>query len=472
MIYHGNNSVQRVFVGEQEAPEVYRGRDLIWSRRLGGMWRYEFEERGGVYDAHTYAAENGRGRLSVEHTSFPFSVASGYPGLVFMTANPVQVTSHTVMVLHSGLLAPPVGDDILLEVELFMNGNDAGAWEFGLFGNSIGLVFDRTGLEINMAPRLWAGRNETKLPLHGAADDSEVGGRKGGHVGLWISPKNGWVRAYLGKQFIKELTLDKSTLRADVPLDFRFANRAAFFISPIGPFTPVPVPVFPPGIHAVQQSTGIMAFRRAHQLGWTEGYVEPPPEPTPETDTPIVEADDSLSLQVEYTVKGPWRVEVPQWARSVEVVALGGGGGGSGGDIIGANACNGGDAGQWAAGTFTNLPSTLSIYVGGGGDPGASTKGGYEGEASWVRTGSGEVKALPGGGGQGYGDPSGRSPGNREFFGRQFIGGKAVGQTVRGDSPGGGGGAASTKPIGRTLGGAGGTGKIWLKFSSNETPGP
>lgn len=467
MIFHGGNTVQRVFVGEQEATEVYRGRDLIWAKRLGGMWRYVFEGRGGIYDAHTYAAENGQGRLSVEDTSFPFSVASGYPGLVFMTANPVQVTSHTAMVLHSGLLAPPVGEDILLEVELFMNGNDAGAWEFGLFNNRIGLVFDRTGLEINMAPRLWAGRNETKLPLHSAADDSEVEGRKGGHVGLWISPKNGWVRAYLGREFVKELPLDKSVLFADRPLNFRFANRAAFFISPIGPFTPVPVPVFPPGLHAVQQSTGAMALRRARELGWTDGYVAPPPEPTPETDTPTVEADNSLSLEVEYVVQGSHRVEVPQWARSVQVVALGGGGGGSGGDALGLGACNGGDAGQWASGTFTDLPETLSLFVGAGGQPGASVKGGYEGQASWVRTGSGDVTAAPGGGGQGYGDPIGRSAGVREFFGRRFVGGEIAWQTEPGKAPGGGGGAASTKPIGRTLGGAGGAGKVWLRFSSN-----
>lgn len=467
MIYYGDTPVQRLFLGDNEISEVYRGGSLVWRKGGAGKWRFEFQGRSGIYDLHTYAEDNGQGRIEVEKTTFPFSAGHEYPGLYFVTGNPVQYSSHTIFHLKSGLISTSEPDEILIEIDLFLVGADNGAWSVSLFDGAVGMVFDKTGLEAGLRPRLWCGQYEETMRMSRVETGGPaIGGYPAGRAALWVSPEKGFVRAYLGNSARQEVTFDPRVFNPSEPLNVRFENKAAFMLIPTPTWIPTPVPIYPPGIHAVSEYTGQEARRRLAELGWAEKPIEVPDEVDPNLLDPNRGDDDTLWADTVYSTAGSHRVSVPTWARSVQVVALGGGGGGSGGDLLGSNACRGGQPGQWASGVLTDLPSALSIHVGAGGAAGPSVQPGAAGVASWVRTGNAEIKGAGGAGGSGYGDPAGLSPGTKEFFGRQYVGGAVAWQTEPGHAPGGGGGAADTKPIGRRLGGNGGAGKIWLRFSS------
>lgn len=266
MIYGGDLGVQRMYIGDQEVTVAFKGRDVIWSKRLGGSWRFEFPGRSGAYSLNGYCDENER--LHCEKTSFPIVAKDGYPGLVFTTANPIQYSSHQVFYLLSGLLAPSTPDDVLIELELFLIGADNGAISVGLFDNAIGMVFDKTGLEVNLAPRLWCGENSERSSLGSTwVDGMKIEGYDAGHVALWVSPSRGFVRSYQAHTLWKEIPFSHDVWKPDAHLNVRFANSAAFITTPT--FPPVTIPVFPPGLHAVVQHTGEMARRRAAELGYT-----------------------------------------------------------------------------------------------------------------------------------------------------------------------------------------------------------
>jgi hypothetical protein len=163
---------------------------------------------------------------------------------------------------------------------------------------------------------------------------------------------------------------------------------------------------------------------------------------------------------------------VPDWARTIEAVAVGGGGGGGAGSFGSTGTRFGGGGGgaagvcrgDWPAGS---LAATLSVAVGTGGPPGLAASGG-SGNGSVVYSGSRAILVAPGGGGGGLGGNSAGAAGlggagtpNSNGGGASSVTGPgATGKSFdRPDAPGGGGAGGGLDAAGvARAGGAGGDG--------------
>lgn len=262
-VYLGTQLLQRCYIGPHRVDEVYRGARRVWRQPTSGRWRFEFPGRAGVYNAADYAADVDR--LDCELTTFPVSVASGYPGLYLATANPLQYSSNTVLHVRSPLLFPDPATELLVEFELAMGGTDNGALRFSLFDDAVGMVFDKTGLEAGMTPRLWAGQKSARVGLHDSRVDGQIGRFGRGRAVLWLH--DGVVDAVVGAKRRARVDVDPGLTPADAVLDIRVQAKAAFVTAPI-PVPPyvVPVPIFPPIMHALVTFLGADARARAAEL--------------------------------------------------------------------------------------------------------------------------------------------------------------------------------------------------------------
>jgi len=151
------------------------------------------------------------------------------------------------------------------------------------------------------------------------------------------------------------------------------------------------------------------------------------------------------------TGDGGW--SVPDWARWVEVTAVGAGGGGGGG-AWGATATVRGGGGGGAAGSVSralwpveSLTADLTLEIGAGGAGGAADADGGDGHASRVRVGLDQLLSAEGGlgGRSGSDGGSGGLPGAGELTGNPGGAGGAsadagAGPAVSGLTSGGGGG--------------------------------
>jgi len=171
-----------------------------------------------------------------------------------------------------------------------------------------------------------------------------------------------------------------------------------------------------------------------------------------------------------FTANGSY--PVPRWARSVEVVAVGGGGGGGAG-AFGASGPRFGGGGGGAGGTGRAewsaelLGGTLDVVVGAGG-PGGRGTAGRDGGASSVALGGTVLLAASGGGGGGPGDSLGGvagaggrgvPPANAGGASSIAAAGQAGRSLDRPDASGGGGAGGGLDSTGLArAGGAGGDG--------------
>lgn len=262
----GDRPLQRVYVGQHRVEQVYRGDRLVWQLPTGGRWKFTFPGRAGAYSVAEYAKDVDR--LDCETSTFPVSVASGYPGLYLATANPMQYSSNTVLHVRSPLLAPPPGTELLIEFELAMTGADNGALRFSLFDDQLGMVFDKTGLEANMTPSLWSGNRSAGVGLHSCEVAGDpVGDHKPGHAAIWVH--DGRAHGYVGGVHRGDVAFDESTMRIDAPMDIRVQAKAAFMAVPVPPaWVPIPIPIFPPVMHALITHIGTDAAARAAELGY------------------------------------------------------------------------------------------------------------------------------------------------------------------------------------------------------------
>lgn len=163
----------------------------------------------------------------------------------------------------------------------------------------------------------------------------------------------------------------------------------------------------------------------------------------------------------------------PPWAAWVDIVVLGGGGGGSGGNNSSANG-QGGNAGKFAHSTFDMIPGRdLRIVIGQGGaggagasSPGAGIAGGNTVVATsfnnWSVTGIGGAQIA------GTGGRAGQSPGTWSAYRTSFAGGAAqAAAEAAGNLYGGGGGPGKGAAIyGAKAGGAGASGRVWIRWRS------
>jgi hypothetical protein len=164
----------------------------------------------------------------------------------------------------------------------------------------------------------------------------------------------------------------------------------------------------------------------------------------------------------------------PPWARTVEVVAVGGGGGGGAGafGVSGSRfGGGGGGAGGVSRGVWPadGLSGGLTVVVGAGGAGGVATAG-SQGSASIIHLGSTVLLIATGGGGGGLGGPSSGPPGAPGASVPHSNGGGASSVSAAGaagrsfdrpDAPGGGGagGGLDASSTARS-GGAGGDGGV------------
>jgi hypothetical protein len=255
----------------------------------------------------------------------------------------------------------------------------------------------------------------------------------------WTLPDYQWVGgreqrepggAY-GTRMISNIIVSDTNGGATVDLDrqnlmFRDANdtnilgqlAGQFFLFPIPPYTP---PTILPVTYSAAPAGGAMAQLVVPQR-WTRPWgMEMPYSPTSAPHKPKT---------VIYAALGSHVYGIPQWADTIDVVAVGGGGAGEGGLIVGFG--HGGYAGGWSAQTLvrgTDIPwatTTISGYVGSGGSPQGPGQPGWQGQNSSTDTG---INAPGGAGGSG-GIPLGSGDSNRfgadaglySFNGRDYRG--------------------------------------------------
>lgn len=161
----------------------------------------------------------------------------------------------------------------------------------------------------------------------------------------------------------------------------------------------------------------------------------------------------------QFTTPGANVYSVPPFASSVDVVALGGGGGGQDGFIFFGVSFygRGANGGQFATGTITTPPSTLTATVGAGGERQA-----VGGSTTVTGTGVTTITALGGNnGGNGTGDATpGHSPGQIVYNGNTYVGGpESIVGTVP-TTPGTGGPGGTPPGSGPGLKGA--PGAVWF----------
>lgn len=190
------------------------------------------------------------------------------------------------------------------------------------------------------------------------------------------------------------------------------------------------------------------------------------------TGTTAIEAWPAYREEViRYTVVGGHNIELPSWCREIDFILLGGGGGGDRGDSALANAGDGGQAGQWHAGSaIVPYPSlVLEVGYGGSGTTGSnfnSTDGG--GTRIWGP--NNEYVGWGQGGAKGSGTagvPQAGSPGNRSYAGMTISGGSGGAIDQPGGSPGGGGGGGGGGIFGNfKRGQPGGRGEAIIRFRS------
>lgn len=156
---------------------------------------------------------------------------------------------------------------------------------------------------------------------------------------------------------------------------------------------------------------------------------------------------------------------VPDWADTIEVVAVGAGGGGAGGGIFSTG--DGGRAGSWASGRYSVTPGQSITCSGGLGGSGGSTNSsnGSSGSPAYVNI-AGAQALTANGGGPGTstnGNQPGRAAGDYTAFGRTFTGGGSASNGQSGNAPGGGGGPGA--PL--NSGNAGAVGRVWYRFTAH-----
>lgn len=165
-------------------------------------------------------------------------------------------------------------------------------------------------------------------------------------------------------------------------------------------------------------------------------------------------------------------VDVPWWARFLDVVVLSGGGGGAGGDGAVNREGNGGRAGTWNSGTVSLsgmiTGSQIAVTAGRGGPGGARETNGVGGQYSSAGAGSASVMAGSSVGGSGYGSAQGENRSAFTAFGRTFLGGSggSRGNDATGRGAGGGGGPGGIFGGGGP-GGRGSPGYVWIRFRSD-----
>ena len=156
---------------------------------------------------------------------------------------------------------------------------------------------------------------------------------------------------------------------------------------------------------------------------------------------------------------------VPDWADTVELVAVGAGGGGAGGGLFSTG--DGGRAGSWAhTSVQATAGATLTAQPGLGGSGGSSnSSNGSAGGDAIVRVDGQEVLRASGGGPgtSTNGNQPGRAAGNHSAFGRTFTGGGNASNGQSGNPPGGGGGPGA--PL--NSGNPGGQGRVWWRFTTH-----
>lgn len=156
---------------------------------------------------------------------------------------------------------------------------------------------------------------------------------------------------------------------------------------------------------------------------------------------------------------------VPDWADTIEIVAVGAGGGGAGGGIFSTG--DGGRAGSWASGRYSVTPGQSITCSGGLGGSGGSSNSsnGSSGSPAYVNV-AGAQALTANGGGPGTstnGNQPGRAAGDYTAFGRTFIGGGSASNGQSGNAPGGGGGPGA--PL--NAGNAGAVGRVWYRFTAH-----
>ena len=174
--------------------------------------------------------------------------------------------------------------------------------------------------------------------------------------------------------------------------------------------------------------------------------------------------------------------QIPTWAYSVDVIALGGGGGGNGSLYI---QSFGGFAGSWATTTYTRGSSTSGtvfgpevhtlLYTVGGGGVGGGAGGGAGGNGVATTVSYPGMTSVVAAGGKGGGqiatfNPQGQGVTAETYNGNTFPGG-AVQPTggAGGNAPGGGGASGVFGSV--SPGGAGAPGAVFF-FASPSSPSP
>jgi hypothetical protein len=165
---------------------------------------------------------------------------------------------------------------------------------------------------------------------------------------------------------------------------------------------------------------------------------------------------------------------IPDWANTVQVIAVGAGGGGHQGGTYGING-KGGDEGAWSTaswvrGTDFTGSMSISIHVGAGGAGGngvGSAANGQDGTNSTASITGHTVTATFGAGNTGVGaggsDMQGDSPGNQVYDGITYVGGPQQNTFgANGAAPGGGG--AGGNYVSFQPGGSGAAGAVWIRF--------
>ena len=228
-------------------------------------------------------------------------------------------------------------------------------------------------------------------------------------------------------------------------------NNGNFFVYPIPPYTP---PTLLPVSYTAAPSGGAMIQLIQPQM-WSRPWGLEFPLPTPLAVRPL------LTMMA---TPGTYSYQIPPFADTIDVIALGGGGGGATG---GFGYGLGGLAGQWQTATLVRgvgIPwasTTLSGTIGAGGVQGGN------GSTTTVTDPSSTVSinASGGAGAAWTGNVDGQSPGTLTFDGQKYVGG-AVAQIGRPGNRPGGAGAGGWWFGG---GGAGAGGAVW--FYAYQTAG-
>lgn len=157
---------------------------------------------------------------------------------------------------------------------------------------------------------------------------------------------------------------------------------------------------------------------------------------------------------------------VPDWADTVEFVAVGGGGGGAGGGLLSTG--DGGRAGSWGHDTAKVSGGEILTMIPGRGGSGGSknASNGSPGGDAIVRVGKKEVLRASGGGPGTSTNANlpGGGAGDHAAFGRTFSGGAEAAVGTAGNPPGGGGGPGAQLNFGNI----GGQGRVWWRFVSSR----